>query len=84
MRPATATIGMVGGSYGGGIQLTGRARSGDAVTLYADGAAVGSTVAAHGRWSITMAPLSAASSTFQVRALTPVGIAGGFSRAVTI
>lgn len=83
-RPATATIGVVGGSYGGGIQLTGRARSGDTVTLYADGRAIGAMVAAHGRWTITTSALGPGSHAIQVRALTPAGIAGGFSRTATI
>lgn len=83
-RPATATIGVVGGSYGGGIQLTGRARSGDTVTLYADGRAIGAMVAAHGRWTITTSALGPGSHALQVRALTPAGIAGGFSRTETI
>lgn len=83
-RKATATISMVGGSYGGGIQLSGQARSGDTVTLYVDGKPIGSTTAAHGRWAIASVPLAAGRHTVQVRPLSVDGVAGGFSRPRTI
>jgi hypothetical protein len=83
-RKSTATIGMTGGSSGGGIQLSGQARSGDTVTVYVDGTPLGATVAAHGRWTIVAAPLAAGRHALQVRASSTAGVAAGFSRPVTI
>lgn len=91
-RPPAAAPTMVGGSSGGGIQLTndttptftGTARTGDTVTLYADGLPVGSAVAASGRWSITSAALAEGRHAFQIRTLRPSGVASSFSRPLAI
>lgn len=64
--------------------LSGRARSGDTVTLYADGVPVGSTVAVNGRWSITSAAIADGRHSFRVRSLAPSSVASAFSRPIQI
>ena len=91
-RPPAAAPTMVGGALAGGIRLTndttptftGRARTGDTVTLYADGLPVGAAVAASGRWSITSAALAEGRRSLRVRTLRPNGIASGFSPPLVI
>ena len=86
-RPKASVPTLVGGSSVGGIQSTndttptfsGRARTGDTVTLYADGMPAGSAVAANGRWSITSQALAEGRRTIRVRTLAPNGVASGFS-----
>lgn len=55
--------------------ISGRASSGDTVTLYADGVPVGSTVAFNGGWSIFCPGVAAGLRSFTVRALGANGVA---------
>lgn len=64
--------------------IGGIARSGEQITLYANGIPVGSTVAVGGRWTIVPTPLGAGVSILTVRSLSADGVAAGFSPAVRL
>jgi hypothetical protein len=64
--------------------IGGVARSGERITLYANGIPVGSTVAVNGRWTIVPTPLGEGVHILTVRGLSADGVAAGFSPAVRL
>lgn len=64
--------------------ISGTGRTGDRITLYANGVPVGATVAAGGTWTIVARRLVDGAYNLRVRALGPDGVASGVSPAVSL
>ncbi len=64
--------------------ISGTGRSGDRITLYADGTPVGSTIAVRGRWTIVPARLADGVHRLTVRATSNAGVASGRSAPVRL